>query len=407
MIYFVILLLLVLLSYRYDYCRREQGRMVWIIVIWLLFVLIAGLRYRIGTDSIRYETFYGELPGLDNLRTQDFTHTKYARFGPGYIFLNSVVKTFSDDFMIFQFVHALIVCSAVVYFLYKNARSVFFALAMFFVFQYLNLLTEVLRESLAVSVFLLAWPFFRDGKWIQWYLMSLLALTFHISAAMMFVLPLLCIPGLRELFVFGKRTIPVFIFIVIMAIAINKMFFQYIQLLELSDNVSDRATAYSKSAYGTSSLSFFGVLYYVIVYITYPMIALYYITRRDGGVRLKNDFSKVEMLSLLSMYVVIFTLFIQIMGRFNNYLIFFSILVLSDFVYTNIHQLNKVFRLKFIYWLMFVTPLFCGHIYSAYISAGSKGGTYKAYMAYYPYSSRLEMSKDQTREKFFRYLRAR
>lgn len=407
MTYLIIFVLLIWLTYRYDYKRIDTHKITWIVITWLLFVLVAGLRYRIGTDSIRYETYYGEIPGLGELSLYDFKDARYSRYAPGFIFLNSVVKTFADDFTAFQFVHALIVCSAVVFFFCKNTRNVFFALTMFYVFQYLNLLTEVLRESLAISVFLLAWPFFKDGKWIKWYLMSIVAMLFHVSATLMLFLPLLCVPGIKELFIFGKRTILLCMFIILLAIAINKMFFQYIQLLEIADNISERANAYSKSNYGTSNLNILGVLAKFIVYMAYPIIAMCFINIKKKGAKLGNDVVKEEMLAVLGLYVVIFSMFIHILDRFNNYLIFFSILIVSRFVFDIIPILGREVRFKYIYWLLFLSPMFAGQIYSAYVAGGSKGGTYKAYMAYYPYSSRIEMSKDMSREKYFRYMRAR
>lgn len=406
MIYFITFALLLILTYKYDYRQETSKRLVWVVVIWLLFMLTAGMRYRIGTDSIRYEAYFNQIPGLTEIGARHFNDAAYARFAPGYILLNSVVKTFSEDFTAFQFVHSIIVCSVVVFFFYRNARNLFFALLIFYVFQYLNLTTEVLRESLAVSVFLLAWPFFRDSKWIKWYLMSILALFFHVSAIMMLFIPLICVPGIRQLFVFGKRTIPICILFVILAVAINKMFFQYIQLLELADNVSERASTYSQSKYGTSSLNFVGLTVKVILNMAYPLFAMFFINKIHKA-DLPYSYSKMQMLSLLGIYIVIFSLFIQIMGRFNNYLIFFTIIIVSDFAYNLIPVLGRRVQFKFVYWMLFFTPLIGGQIYSSYFAGGSKGGTHRVYMAYYPYASRLDMNKDQAREKFFRYLHAR
>lgn len=406
MTYLIIFILLIWLTYRYDYRQEESNRQLWIGVIWLILILVAGLRYRIGTDSIRYETYFGMLPGLGDLSAHDFKDARYSRFAPGFILLNSIVKTFTDDFTVFQFVHATIVCSVIVIFFYKNVRNVFFALTMFFVFQYLNLLTEVLRESLAVCVFLLAWPFFRDGKWIKWYMMSLLAMLFHVSAFLMIILPLICLPWIKEMFVFGRRTIPLCIFMILFAIAINKVFFQYIQMLELADNITERASVYSKSSYGTSNLNLMGMLSKAVINIVYPLIAMYFINYKKNIHSLPTSILKEEMLCILGLYIVIFSMFIHIMDRFNNYLIFFSILIISKFVFSIIPILGKELKFKYIYWLLFFTPMMGGQIYSGYIAGGSKGGTYKTYMAYYPYSSRLDMKKDMSREKYFRYLRA-
>lgn len=406
MIYLIILILLLFLSYRYDYCRKEDGRTLWIIVVWVILILIAGLRYRIGTDSVRYEAYFSrEYVPLYDLTLRDFQHTRYA---PLYIILNSTLRMFTDDFTVFQFVHAIIVSSAIVLFFARNTQNVFFALMVFSFFLYFTFLTEVLRESLAVSVFLLAWPFFRENQWLRWYSMSVVAILFHTSAVIMLVLPVICIPGIRNALVFGKRTIIVFVIVCLFAVAIQIMFFKYIQLLAISENLSERAEVYSKSQYGKNSLNPMGMLGQSIRYIAYPLIALYFMNKNRTINEAEADSSifKIEALTLLSVFVCVFSMLIPIMSRFLNYFFPFAILILSDFAYSHIHLFSKEIRFKFIYWWIFFLPMFVMQFQIGYMSSANSGKTLKAYMPYYPYSSRIEMSRDADREKWFRYQRA-
>lgn len=407
MIYFIIFLLLLFLSYRYDYCGKESGRTLWIVVVLLLFILVAGLRYRIGTDSIRYETYFTrEYAPIQNLSIHDFQHTRYA---PLYIILNSLVRAFTDDFMVFQFVHATIVCSVFVWFFAKNTRNVFFALAMFFIYLYLLLLTEVLRESLAVSVFLLAWPFFRDKKWWQWYTMSVIAVLCHTSAVVMFVLPVICLPGIRSLFVFGSRTFFICIVIALLAIAVQMMFFRYIQILAISENLSERAEVYSKSTLGNSGMNAMGIIGQTVRYLLYPLIALYFLNknmRQMVTTGSDNNFKAQEAFALMSIYVGIFSMFIPILSRYLNYFYPFAILIVSEFAYTHIALFSKEFRFKLLYWWIFFLPMFGVQFQLAYMHPVNTGKTLKTYMPYYPYASRIDMSRDANREKWFRYQHA-
>ena len=89
-----------------------------------------------------------------------------------------------------------------------------------------------MRESLAVSFFLLAWPAFRDEKWIKWYILSCCAVMFHVSAGMMFVLPIFKLPVIRNLFVFGRRTWIIGLGVLVLGVFIQSVFFKYIQLLQ-------------------------------------------------------------------------------------------------------------------------------------------------------------------------------
>ncbi len=406
MLYLIIFILLLVLSYRYDYCGKEKGRTVWIWVVLLLFILIAGLRYRIGTDSIRYETYFTRnCPVIEDLAMHDFQKT---RFAPLYIILNSIVRTFTDDFMVFQFIHATIVCSVMVWFLVHNTRNVFFAFAVFSLFLYLLLLTEVLRESLAVSVFLLAWPFFKEGKWLKWYAMSVIGVLCHTSAVVMVVLPLICLPGLRSIFIFGKRTGLICILILLLAIGVQIMFFRYIQLLAISENVSERAEVYSKSHYGTQGLNPMGMLGQTIRYVIYPLCALYFLYKNKTYNKIvgTGGFDKLVAFSLMSVYVAIFSMMVPIISRYMNYFFPFTIIVLSDFIYCRLPVLSREIRFKFIYWILFFLPMFAMQLQLGYLGAVNPSKTLKAYMPYYPYSSRIEMSKDTDREKWYRYQHA-
>ena len=66
MIYLVILFLLLILSIHYDICEKTRNRVFWESLILLIFVLLAGLRWRLGIDTTRYlDTYYHDLPTID------------------------------------------------------------------------------------------------------------------------------------------------------------------------------------------------------------------------------------------------------------------------------------------------------------------------------------------------------
>lgn len=407
MLYIMIFLLLLLLTYRYDYCNSIKGRTLWTVIVWLILILVAGLRYRIGTDSIRYEVYFvRDYPPIYDLESSDFEN---SRFSPFYIILNSIVKTFTSDFMVFQFVHATIVCTTIVLFFKKNPRHFFLAMTLFCVFLYLTLLTEVLRESLAVCVFLWSWTYFKNRNWILWYAMSFIAVMFHTSAVMMFVLPLICVPGIRQLFIFGKRTIVVCVVVGIIGVAVQMMFFKYVQAIAITENLAERAEVYSKSELGVSNLNVNGIFGQIVRYIAYPVIALYYIHkahRQLNNSKESGSFDNIEAFTLMCVYIAIMSMSISIIERYTNYFMPFAILTISKFAFSDVVILSKPVRFKFIYWLMFFLPMMFAHVHITYMHSANTSGTLKAYMPYYPYSSRIEMSKDMNREKCYRYLRA-
>lgn len=401
MIYLLLVIGLFVLTYFYDYKGKEQGRVLWFCIALLAFIMIAGLRYRLGTDSIRYERYFERCPDLMNLSPNNFANT---RFSPLYILLESIIKTFTDQFIVFQVVHATIVNFVLFFFIYKNTSKIFFAITLYFFTLYFSLNMEVLRESLAVVVFLLAWPSFRDGKWLSWYALSLVGFLFHTSAFFMFLLPLIVVPGIRSIFVFGKRTILVCIVIFAILFVIRDRFFHYVQAAAMLENVAERATVYTKSELATSSMNIFGIIGNTLRFVIYPFVAIYFLKNTHNPRFAPN--SRFMSFILMSAYVGIAAMIIPIFYRYNNYFLFFPIIALSEFIFSSFTLDMKRVRLNYLTWVILFIPIFVLDVHFGVMGNANKSGTLKGYMNYYPYASRIDMEKDKDREKLFKYRHA-
>ena len=405
MIYLIILLGLFFLTYVYDYRQFSRGRIVWLVVVLIVFILLGGLRYRIGTDTVNYIFDYRLVPPLDKLTSSYFSTTRYA---VGYVVMTSFFKMFTNDFTAVQLFHAFVVNSVVGWFFYKNSRHVFFSLLLFFVLIYSLLVFQQMRESLAVSFFLLAWPAFRDEKWIKWYILSCCAVMFHVSAGMMFVLPIFKLPVIRNLFVFGRRTWIIGLGVLVLGVFIQSVFFKYIQLFAVSDAIADRAAVYSVNRLSGSLLAVWGgagIIFNFLRYLVYPGLALICLirTQQMKGDKLDENSKKMEFMALMSMYVALFTVGVAIWARYNNYFFFFSIIFISNWVYSNIYMFGKWIRIRAVYWWMFFVPLLGLHFYVSYWGSVNKSGTLKSYMSYYPYSSWFDKTRDKDRENCYSY----
>ena len=398
MIYAIVIIGLLILTYRYDYRKEESGRLMWYMVALLVFILIAGLRYRLGTDSVRYERFFIHGKTLATMEMDDFSST---RFSPLYVLMNVTVRTFTDQFVAFQIVHAIIVNSVIFYFIYKNTRNIFFGILIYGFFLYTALNMEALREAFAVVVFLLAWPSFREGKWLMWYLLSFIAFLCHTSAVFMFILPVIVLPGIRELFVIGRRTVVICILLCAVSFVIRAKFFNYIEQIAMLEEVAERAHVYSKNALSSSGLNLVGIILYFFRLVLYPVLALYILCNKENPSLNKN--SRFVEMTMMSVYVGIVSIAITIIYRFNNYFFFFIIVTLADLIYTNFTINFKKYSFRYLTWIFIFVPFFYLQVFVIYMGNVNRTGTLKTYMNYYPYNSRLDMNKDEDREKVFRF----
>ena len=109
-------------------------------------------------------------------------------YQPFWYIFNAAIKSVYDDFTFFQFVHAIIVNTAIFYLIPKYTKKKFLGILVYFIFFYLYFNTEILREVLAIVFFLFAYPLIFKKKYIQYFLLCGCAYMFHAFAMFTFCL---------------------------------------------------------------------------------------------------------------------------------------------------------------------------------------------------------------------------
>ena len=119
----------------------------------ILLILVAALRYRIGFDIINYmESF--ESPFYPRL--SDFSFSGDYGNDILWVFINAIGKSSPWGFYTVQFIQAAIVNIAVFWFIKRHSPKQFFAILLFFLFQWWNYCFEAMRESIAIAFYLFA-----------------------------------------------------------------------------------------------------------------------------------------------------------------------------------------------------------------------------------------------------------
>lgn len=431
MIYFIVLLLMLVAVYVFDIRRQERFYTFSYWGFFVILVLIAGLRYRIGTDSVVYENGYEDSPAFYQLENFKFNST---RFEPGFMVAMSLTRTFSAEFMWFQFFESIVINLVMFWFIQKNTRNRFLCVLLYAIVMYFNLNTQVLREAFAVAFFILAWPFFRDGKWIQYYILALLACCMHTSAFLLLILPLFCLPGIREIFVLGKRTIFICIGLLAIGLYIQANFTNVFSLMAVTERMVDRVHEYSRNEMGAAKYNIMGIIGTVAQFCIYPLIAIYFANqywkyrRRQLKMKLSETEERVskqeinrelrvekkqekkydrwQMMVLLGVFFVIFSISMFIFSRYFNYFGIFCLATVSNWAFRPIIIKKKRIRLSPVYWGLVLLPYFFFNMY-AYYAPVNKSGTLRSYQVFYPYASRLDPQTDTHREDIYRYLDAR
>lgn len=183
--YLIIFLIVIVLSV-YNERLTHRSRIISLVFVCGYIVLLMGLRYRVGIDTMNYMSSYGYTPEFKGFFDNDFTET---RFEPGYLLLCALCRLVTKDFWLLQLVHALILNVCVFIFLYRRTINPFTGIAIYFVLTWLYFNTEVMRESLAIAIFLLNYENLKKRRWIAYYLLTLVSISFHYSALILWLFP--------------------------------------------------------------------------------------------------------------------------------------------------------------------------------------------------------------------------
>lgn len=146
MAFYIIIVLLLLLG-----VISRQSKQIYGIGLAMLFLLSAFRDPRLGgSDAGIYQRFFAEVPTIGEMRGYQ------SKYTVGYTLFNSLVKTVSSDYRVFQFVYALLVI-VLLYFIIrelelKDSEKCLFLLS-FFCYRFIWDVWVSLRQNIANMIF--------------------------------------------------------------------------------------------------------------------------------------------------------------------------------------------------------------------------------------------------------------
>lgn len=380
MIYLIIFLLLLLSAIHYDvnsYRVKNYHIFIW----WLIFVLLAGLRYRVGGDTLSYMIYYERVPVIKDL---DFSKLISDEYQPLWVILCSLCKSITKDFTFFQIIHAIITNSIIFCFIRKYTSYFFTGILFYFIFYYFYFNTEILRETLAVCVFLLSLKYFFSKRWLIYYSLCFVAFMFHLSAVILFFLPLFKILWTnRSYLIFSAVLLILFILFknYISGSLINYIPYEAIRI---------KASHLMGSLGATANLN--GIIYTSVVNIIIPLI-LIFISEEFVGYK-----SRFRPFLFAYILISLISLFLGPVYRFLNYITPIYYLFLADLLH-ELFRFSRVRRFRYIIVLLvFLLPLSV-HLLTIGKDTSAKVPGTRLYARWYPYYSVFNKKTDKNRER--------
>lgn len=376
MIYILIFILLIILSLHFDLRGKKRNRDVWYYGIMVVFILVAGLRYRLGTDTPNYIWhFYHDIPKLDRLTVDDISIGNKTL----WILLNSLILSLGGKFYMVQLIQTTFVNVLVFRYIKKHSNHLFTCLFFYFLCMYFSLNMEVMKAALSIVVCYYANDYVLQKKWLKAYSLFAVAILFHPQAL------LISFVSIFYFLRFNKLGFLVLAFSFVVGIVIQSVFGDYLMLFEFDDALADSTAALANDEHTISqdhSQIYLSMAVYV--YIVYALISFFYIKQNANS-------NLLEFEPFLFFFVLFYVVSINafIFYRFSMYYMIYLVLFISDFFVNYIRRRRKVsFGVAYFKYSVIILPFI--------VLVGYFRGS-RAYR-YYPYSSVIERSIDKGRE---------
>lgn len=300
-------------------------RIIYIVALLIYIVVLLGMRYRVGVDTISYMNAYKHAKTLEHFFSTDFINERYEF---GYLLLCAICKSITKEFWLLQTVIALITNCLVFIFLYQNCRNVFLGILFFFLLQWFYFSMEILREGMAIAIFLVNYKNYKEQRWLIYYLVSLLSISLHYSAIIIWFFP------------FAKLLKPNLFFFILcfLFILISPLVEQLNEYMTIAA-ISGRIDQYTDA--DTFNLNW-KIL--ELVRTALPAIALVYIYRKY-----KIEYNEEPMLLLQILFCMGAFAIPLIFSRFANYTCMFVVVALSNILSSEkVKNLLKIILVCFI-----------------------------------------------------------
>ena len=316
MIYLAILALLMFLSFRYDICGKKGNKEQWYFIVLCVFILFAGLRWRVGIDTMRYlYNFYHEYPSLSDFSFEEY----YIGKDPFFVLLNSFVISIGGRFYLVQLIHTAFINILILNYFKKHSQYVFTCCVFYFLLSYISFNMEIMRASFSIVISLYAFDYFTERKWIKGYALLLVALMFHAQTLTVFLFPAFLFLRLN------KKGLLTLIGAYIFGIFVMDLLANYAFLFEENEGIGYKVSGYTseESAYGrnTNNINYF--LFNLLSKVFYPLFVLCYTKKYCK----KADMEQLEPWVMLGMALALIQMHFLIVYRYVEYFtVYFEIL---------------------------------------------------------------------------------
>ena len=186
--YIIVISLFCICTFVYERTKEEEKRIsvnIFAIGLFYFFFAFRGYAY---TDWTSYAELLENIEWSDifNITSEKYTATVHE---PGFTILCCICKIVSEEYDYLVIVITTIDTILFLRFLKRwNIENIAFAMMLFFAFDGVLVMFNLLRNQLAIFVFLNALEYLRDRRPVPYFILCTIALSFHLSSILYFPL---------------------------------------------------------------------------------------------------------------------------------------------------------------------------------------------------------------------------
>ncbi|MBP3395542.1 MAG: EpsG family protein [Clostridia bacterium] len=304
----------------------RRNRRIFCVVSGLLLIAFSALRHpTVGRDTASFIDVFLKVEGRDILDVLQFS----SWTEPGFRLLCALVGLFTKNGQWLIVLTSVIIHGSVTYFLYRHAKNPYLGLFLYMALMIYPLYLCIMRQALAVAIFLFAYGFLKKKKWLPYVLIVLLAATFHTS-----VLIFLACPFLTLLRVTRKRLrwlLPATGVLAVICLIFVR------PIITFAQRLFPKYADYEP----TTFLALYGFFAFFLVVTVYGLFRLYLTSEGDTLLPVQeNGFDERSFLTLMMLLGVVLAAMMTGFGQ--------------------LQRLFHYFELFYLLWLpAIVPPLFC------------------------------------------------
>lgn len=328
-------------------------------------ILLMGFRNYVGGDTIGYMTRYEWVSPINQLTVTDLALSK---FQPFWMLFQGLCKIVSDDFYVLQLFLSAFVNVSVFMVARKYSVNEFWAVFVYLLTCMLNYNCEILRASIAICFFFIAYEQLLLRHYVRYYLLILVAILFHDQSVLLLPLPLL-MPLVKKPLSPVLMLLLLFTGIILSLPQVMRLYVQYLP--------GDRSEEFSEGYGSMKVATFLGFIRGLLNLFTAYVFSRMQFVREDKY--LFPAFNIYFACLLLSVGMPIFG------TRVSQFFQIYYLIILSSFIY--IYKKTFLKMIIVVLWVFGVVRYYTRDITSWVDTNPNAKNRYYSYDRYYPYYS--------------------